>query len=82
MSDTHTFAINWHGPFHWCTEFLHQPIALKSGIYLWTIPYQQKYLIYYIGETERPFVSRMSEHLQNYYSGAYQIFRPAQFLAS
>jgi hypothetical protein len=80
MNDTRSLEVTWHGPFHWCTDFLQQPIALKSGIYLWTIPYQDNYLIYYIGETERPFMSRMSEHLQNYYVGEYQIFRSKKFL--
>ena len=53
--------------------------ATKSGIYLWTILFNKKYLTYYVGETGRSFKTRFIEHTRDYLYGLYRVYDPAQF---
>jgi len=54
------------------------PIA-SAGLYIWTIPLkgQEGELVYYVGETGRPFPPRMVEHVESYLSCEYGINDPA-----
>lgn len=50
------------------------PIANQSGIYLFTVEYDNGYLIYMAGWTLRPFKKRLKEHINTYRKGTYTIF--------
>ncbi len=56
-----------------------QPEAQQSGIYLWTIPFGEQFLTYYVGETGRSFVARHTEHAQSYLHGLYRVYDPQLF---
>ena len=58
--------------------FFNSPFIKDKGIYLWTVPYNNSELVYYVGETGRNFEIRMTEHIQNYLSGEYGINEPEQ----
>ncbi len=69
------------GPYTWtsgpaCVFDAGRDVA---GIYLWTIPYREGYLVYYVGETGRSFTERLSEHAESYLTGRYRIWEPAAF---
>jgi hypothetical protein len=53
--DSHNLEITFHGPFRFLNDkessVFKQPLALKQGIYVWTVPSGEEYLPYYIGET-------------------------------
>lgn len=73
--------LNIKGPFSLFKNakfdyFFNSPVIKDKGIYLWTVPYKDSELIYYIGETGRNFEIRMVEHIQNYLSGEYGINEP------
>lgn len=51
----------------------------KKGVYLLTIPFGTKFLVYYVGETGVSFSKRILQHVQNYLSGFYRIFDPEEF---
>ena len=51
---------------------------LKSGVYIWTVPFKNKELIHYVGMTTRAFRQRMKEHLKEYLSGEYGINDPVE----
>ena len=76
--------IHFKGPFRWFfgagneTVFRLQD-ARSGGIYLWTIPYKEGFLTYYVGETGRSFAQRMTEHARDYLSGLYRIYDPVSF---
>jgi len=55
------------------------PLGKQQGIYLWTIPFENKYLTYYVGKTGKSFISRNLEHIRNYYSGKYTLYDPKEF---
>jgi len=77
------YQMQWYGPYRWYgtedSSFFTQPIAKKSGIYLWAIPFNNRYLTYYIGETGRSFAERTIEHTRNYLHGLYRVYDPNQF---
>ena len=56
------------------------PETKKSGIYLWTIPFEKKYLTYYVGETGRSFTERFMEYTRNYLCGLYRVYNPSEFV--
>jgi hypothetical protein len=56
-----------------------QQTAQPPGIYLWTIPFEEQYLTYYVGETGRNFVARHTEHVQCYLHGLYRVYDPQLF---
>ena len=75
---TDTYLLEWEEPFvlqgRERNLFLNSPIAEQSGIYLFTIEYQEGYLIYMAGLTTRPFKKRLREHVNTYRKGIYTIF--------
>ncbi len=48
-------------------------LSKKKGVYLLTIPFQDKFLVYYVGETSVSFANRLLQHVQNYLSGFYKV---------
>jgi len=53
-----------YGPFCFIGEkdenvFL-SPIGRKKGVYLWTVPFGGKYLVYYVGKTDVSFAETPS----------------------
>lgn len=73
-----TLTIEFQGPFNWFNVFDNQ-LVQKKGIYIWSIPYQEKQLVYYIGVTGVTFYYRLKQHIQGYLSGEYRIFNPELF---
>jgi hypothetical protein len=75
--------IEWLGPFNWIgprgQSFFVQPESSMAGVYLWTIQYNNSYLVYYVGETARCFRERIREHTKQYLSGAYNLYDPVEF---
>lgn len=66
----------WTGPYSWPkfeSENQLPSIPKHSGVYLWTIEYQNGYLIYAAGITRRSIPSRFREHTQKYMSGDYTV---------
>ena len=55
------------------------PIVYNNGIYLYTIPWDEEFLTYYIGETGRNFWTRFVEHTQHNLSGNYESYIPEKF---
>ena len=43
-------------------------------MYLWTVEYLDKYLIYAAGQTNRPFIKRFREHTKAHKEGFFTIF--------
>lgn len=69
-------ALEWHGPFSWVStagiscifdELL--SVNSSSGVYLWTVPYRDAYLIYYVGETGKTFRERLRKEHDRFWVG-------------
>ncbi len=77
------YEVRWHGPCRWYGKsedcLFTASVAGKSGIYLWTVPFNTKYLVYYVGETGRSFKTRFTEHTRDYLYGYYRIYAPTEF---
>jgi len=54
-------------------------IIRSNGIYLHTIPWEEAFLTYYVGETGRNFWIRFVEHTQHNLSGRYESHIPDKF---
>lgn len=80
--DSKKYEIRWHGPYRFCgiegNSIFIGPRAKQPGIYLWTVPFKNQYLTYYVGETGRSFAGRFVEHTQNCLNGYYRIHDPRQ----
>ena len=46
---------------------------------MFTIPFESKYLVYYVGETGSSFANRLLQHVQSYLNGFYRVFDPEAF---
>lgn len=73
----------FYGPFQ-LTGSKEESVLLSSigkltGVYLWTIPFENKYLPYYVGETGVSFAYRSMEHVKCYLNGFYRIYDPEAF---
>lgn len=62
-----------NGPFK-LTEFIEIPESLNSGIYIFTIKIDKKYVIEYVGITARKFQQRFLEHIKEILSGGYVLY--------
>jgi hypothetical protein len=75
--------IQLHGPFdlgkNESENVLLNSLSKEKGIYLWTIPFENKYLVYYVGETGVSFAFRTMEHIKNYLQGQYSLYEPEEF---
>lgn len=69
--------LQWDGPFSWPSyqDINKLPIVPKiPGIYLQTFEYNDGYIIYSAGLTQRTVLKRLSEHTRSYRNGDYNIF--------
>ena len=74
--------VRWSGPYQWpgvvgdsnLPRIEEAPEASLGGVYLWTVEYGGKYLIYAAGKTRRSFVKRLREHSTAHRSGFFTIF--------
>ena len=78
-----TIEVQFYGPYRFGgseseSVFL-APIGKLKGIYLWAIPFENEFLVYYVGETGISFANRLMEHLQKYLHGEYSFFEPREF---
>jgi hypothetical protein len=77
------YDVQLHGPYKWYGKreecLFEASEATKSGIYLWAIPFNGKYLTYYVGETGRSFTARFTTHTRDYLYGLYRVYDPTQF---
>ena len=69
------------GPFDSPKPYVNRdPIFKESGIYIWTIPWNGRFLTNYVGETGTSFARRLLEHRRWYYTGEYRVYEPKEFL--
>ncbi|MBS4027074.1 MAG: hypothetical protein KGZ58_00435 [Ignavibacteriales bacterium] len=76
--------IKWEGPFslfeNQDCESIFSSDKLKSpGLYLWTIPYNDSYLVNYVGISATSILDRLETHIVHYLSGRYTIYDPEKF---
>lgn len=76
--------VSFGGPFSWHGTPDAQSIfdvneGAGKGIYLFTVPLPDGYLIYYVGETGRTFRDRLFEHYTEHAAGMYHVYSPAEF---
>jgi hypothetical protein len=75
--------IQFHGPLQIISgqedNVLLSPSGKLNGIYIWAIPFGNKYLPYYIGETGKSFTYRIMEHVKCHLNGFYRIYDPEAF---
>ncbi len=80
---TNPLKINWYGPYSFVKSEDENVFTCsmgdKKGVYLFTIPFEGKYLVYYVGETGTSFVMRLLQHVQSYLNGFYRVFDPEEF---
>ena len=80
---TTSFKINWYGPYRFVGSEDENVFTClmgeKKGVYLFTIPFEGKYLVYYVGETGNSFANRLLQHVQSYLNGFYRVFDPEAF---
>jgi hypothetical protein len=77
-------SLNAEGPFgFWkhsgLESVLSVELACNGGVYLWTVEQGRGVLIYYIGRA-KSFGQRLSQHLDYYLSGKYEVDRATQFV--
>jgi hypothetical protein len=81
--DSFDVQVHLHGPYRWVGQgedvFFQRPEAHGRGVYLWTVPFKDGFLCYYVGETGRSFHKRFTEHARDCVSGLYRIYDPKQF---
>lgn len=69
-----TLDIKWTGPFGWPKfEDKFEALPKISGVYLFTVEYQNGHLIYSAGITRRPMSNRFREHTREYMNGVYNV---------
>lgn len=76
-------SVNWYGPYNLIDQEVENVftclMSQKKGVYLFTIPFEGKYLVYYVGETGTSFANRLLQHVQSYLNGFYRVFDPEMF---
>jgi len=78
-----THQLEVHGAYKWIgkeadTLFKCSEID-KQGIYIWTLPINNQYLTYYVGETGTSFGDRFLSHTRGYLDGLYRVYDPEEF---
>lgn len=68
--------VRFQGPYTAFEEdgyrcLFNDPIADRSGIYLWTVAVADEHRPWYVGQTRRRFGRRIGEHIAAYLSGQY-----------
>jgi hypothetical protein len=71
-------AVPFEGPFSWpglpgAPSIFESTVGQSSGVYLWTVPQDERELIYYVGETGRSFAERLQEHYREHAAGFYHL---------
>ena len=74
--------VHFHGPFAAVDDgerpcLFTDEIAVRVGVYLWTIDVGGKERPWYVGQTRRGFGERMGEHLTEFLCGGYPIYDAA-----
>lgn len=77
-------TISFIGPFSWpatpdAPSIFDSDLRREAGLYLWTVRFDDGYLVYYVGETGRSFETRFLEHYCEHASGMYHVNYPAEF---
>ena len=74
-------SVKWYGPFNFIQNenLFTNPLGQEKGVYLWTIPYENNYLVYYVGQTGTSFAIRSFQHLQSYLNGLYRVYDHEKF---
>jgi hypothetical protein len=54
----------------------------ESGIYLFTVAYEDGYLVDYVGETGQSFRQRLTDHVRGYLGGEYRIYEASSYTES
>jgi hypothetical protein len=72
-------AVHFYGPFAavnatQCRCLFTDPIASQNGVYLWAMGVNGSERPWYVGQTERGFGQRMSEHIRGFLSGEYTTY--------
>jgi hypothetical protein len=65
------------GPFRWKggEPSLFDAVEIKDvGVYIWTIPWEGRYLTNYVGMTNVSFYDRLKTHETNWHNGLYRIY--------
>jgi hypothetical protein len=80
--DSKSLEMEFHGPYKWygSNSIFLQPESEKFGIYLWAVPIEDNYLVYYVGETGVSFADRILDHTRNYLNGLYRVYEPTSFV--
>jgi hypothetical protein len=80
---TDPLPVKWYGPYSFVEtkeeNVFTSLIGEKKGLYLFTIPFEGEYLVYYVGETGSSFAIRLLQHVQSYLNGFYRVFDPEEF---
>ena len=81
---TEKVTLHFIGPFSWpgtpdAPSVFNIQARQERGIYLWTVPQRDGYLIYYVGETGRSFQLRLLEHYKEHAACMYHVYSPAEF---
>ena len=81
---TDPLSVKWVGPYSFVgsedENVFTCSMGKKKGVYLFTIPFEGKYLVYYVGETGVSFANRLLQHVQSYLNGFYRVFDPEEFV--
>ena len=77
--------VGFEGPFSWAgvpdgPSVFDSPAAGEPGIYLWTIAFDDGFLVYYVGETGRNHAVRLLEHYREHAAAMYHVYSPLEFL--
>ena len=80
---TITINVELLGPFKYPKpRVARSPSFEESGIYIWTIPWEGRFLANYVGETGTSFAKRLLGHRRSYYTGEYRVYDLSEFLKS
>ena len=76
-----TLPIEWYGPYDFIQNenLFTNPISQRNGVYSWTIPFENNYLVYYVGQTGTSFAARSLQHIQSYLDGFYRVYDSEKF---
>ena len=77
-------TVRFIGPFSWpgvpdAPSVFEVDARRERGIYFFTVPQRDGYLIYYVGETGRSFQLRLLEHYKEHAACMYHVYSPAEF---
>ncbi|MEX0960251.1 MAG: hypothetical protein WDZ63_13285 [Burkholderiales bacterium] len=78
-----TISLKWHGPFSFVAGdaplIYGAPEANKPGVYLWTVPFEGRNYINYVGIGVWNVAARNDEHMRCYLSGKYTFYKAMPF---